>query len=103
MKALLLVCLIASSDALGRNSIVETHWPNGLLRTRVQYAGDVFHGEYRTWTRDGKAYELKHFAYGREFGTQQAWDNDGKLYLNYEVRDGRRYGMMNAKQCLHGA
>ncbi len=86
-----------------RNGIVETYWPNGQLRTRVQYAGDVFHGEYRTWTIEGRPYEVKHFANGREAGLQQAWDDRGELYLNYEVRDGRRYGMANAKPCLPAA
>jgi len=112
MKTFLSVCLMVSAlasvpsagprrDARGhRNGILETYWPNGRLRSRAQYADDVFHGEYRTWTIDGKPYELKHFAYGREFGVQQAWDARGELYLNYEVRNGRRYGMANAKPCL---
>jgi len=114
VKIILLASLIAASttfasaqparfkvDAHGRRrGVVETHWPNGHVRSRVQYADDVFHGEYRTWTIEGKPYELKHFAFGREVGRQQAWDSAGKLYLNYEVRDGRRYGMANAKPCL---
>ncbi len=79
---------------------VEEFWPNGTLRRAFDVRKDVRHGEYRTWTIDGKPYELKHFADGREDGLQQAWDENGRLYLNYEVRDGRRYGMVNAKPCL---
>lgn len=100
---LLTVGMLESRAAVlsaGRNGFVETRWPNGHLRSRVQYLADVYHGEYRTWTEDGKPYELKHFAYGREVGRQQAWDTDGALYLNYEVRDGRKYGMANAKPCV---
>ncbi len=107
LTAVLLLVLASSPSARPvvdsngrRNGIVETYWPNGHIRTRVQYADDVFHGEYRTWTIEGKPYEVKHFAYGREIGKQQAWDSDGKLYLNYEVKGGRRFGLANAKPCL---
>lgn len=81
----------------------ETWWPNGNLRTSVEYVDDVFHGEYRTFTVDGQPYELKHFALGKEAGLQQAWDENGQLYLNYEVRNGRHFGMLNAKPCLPAA
>ena len=100
---LLTVGMLESRAAVlspGKNGFVETRWPNGNLRSRVQYLADVYHGEYRTWTIDGQPYELKHFAYGREEGRQQSWDADGQLYLNYEVRGGRKYGMANAKPCL---
>lgn len=79
---------------------VEEFWPNGHLRRAFDLKGDVRHGEYRTFTIDGKPYELKHFRLGKEDGLQQAWDERGELYLNYEVKNGRRYGMVNAKPCL---
>lgn len=82
---------------------VETFWPNGRLRQTIEYLGDVRHGEYRTWSVDGRPYELKHYEYGREAGLQQAWDETGTLYLNYEVRNGRRYGLVNARPCLPAA
>lgn len=82
---------------------VEEHWPNGNLRRAFDMQGDVRHGEYRTWTIDGRPYELKHFVRGHEDGLQQAWDANGVLYLNYVVKDGRRYGMVNAKPCLPAA
>jgi hypothetical protein len=82
---------------------VDEYWPNGNVRRSVDYLGDVRHGEYRTWSIDGRPYEFKHFVDGREDGLQQAWDPDGKLYLNYVVKNGRRYGMVNAKPCLPAA
>jgi hypothetical protein len=79
---------------------VNEFWPNGNLRRSFDLRNDVRHGEYRTFTVDGKPYELKHFVDGREDGLQQAWDERGELYLNYVVKNGRRYGMVNAKPCL---
>jgi len=82
---------------------VNEFWPNGKLRRSFDLQDGVRDGEYRTFTIDGKPYELKHFVRGRENGLQQAWDERGQLYLNYVVRDGRRYGMVNAKPCLPAA
>lgn len=83
-----------------RTGRFESWWPNGVPRSSVEYLDDVFHGEYRTWTREGKPYEFRHFERGREAGVQQSWDEGGELYLNYEVKNGRRYGLINAKPCL---
>lgn len=82
---------------------VQEFWPNGKVRRSFDLAGGVRHGEYRTFTIDGKPYELKHFVRGREDGLQQAWDDRGQLYLNYVMKDGRRYGLVNAKPCLPAA
>lgn len=104
MRSAILLVIIGLSAA--GNSVpaetnrVEEFWPNGNPRRAFHERNDVRHGEYRTWTVDGKPYERKHFVNGREEGLQQAWDENGQLYLNYEVRDGRRYGMVNAKPCL---
>jgi len=111
MRTLLLLALIgmnaasASMDAPRASAMhrVTEWWPNGHLRKDAWYLGDVRHGEYRTWTIDGKPYEFKHYAFGRESGRQQAWDDDGQLYLNYDVRNGRRYGLINAKPCAGAA
>lgn len=115
MRAAILLVLIGAGIAgakapvesvdshVGATTHINDYWPNGNLRRSVDYLGDVRHGEYRTWTIDGKPYEFKHFVNGREDGLQQAWDADGTLYLNYVVKDGRRYGMVNAKPCLPAA
>ena len=95
-----LIVLAVSSAYTPRIDVRQTYWSNGHLRTEIQYAGGVYHGEYRTWREDGRRYEVKHFANGREDGLQQAWDDRGDLYLNYVVRAGRRYGFINARPCL---
>jgi antitoxin component YwqK of YwqJK toxin-antitoxin module len=82
---------------------VTEFWPNGHLRRAFDVRDDMREGEYRTFTIEGKPYELKHFLHGREDGLQQAWDDRGQLYLNYVVKNGRRYGMINAKPCLPAA
>ena len=101
MRAAILLVLIGLSVP-GRSATkhVEEFWPNGNLRRSFDLRDDVRHGEYRTFTVDGKPYELKHFVRGQEAGLQQAWDERGELYLNYEVKNGRRYGMVNATPCL---
>jgi antitoxin component YwqK of YwqJK toxin-antitoxin module len=75
-------------------------WPSGAIRSVVQYADDVYDGEYRTYYETGLLYELRHFRHGREAGLQQSWTAEGALFLNYEMRDGRRYGMVNARPCV---
>src|ERR1043166_6275332 len=98
---LLLACSIAAARADGGTGLRlrQEWWPNGHLKKSATYLGDAYHGEYRTWTIDGKPYELRHFDRGRESGLQQSWDAEGKLYLNYVVRDGRRYGYVNSRPC----
>jgi len=76
-----------------------TAWADGGPQTRGEYVHDVRHGEFRTWHRNGRLAELRHYIDGRESGLQQAWTADGLMFLNYEVRDGRRYGLVNAKPC----
>ncbi|HIE92081.1 MAG TPA: hypothetical protein EYQ83_04140 [Acidobacteria bacterium] len=75
-------------------------WPDGTLRLEAGHDGEVFHGPYRTWYRDGRPYERRHYAHGHEHGSQQAWTPSGELYLNYEVWGGRRYGFVNAQPCV---
>jgi hypothetical protein len=77
-----------------------TSWPDGRPQTRGEYRHDVRHGEFRTWHRNGRLAELRHYVDGREAGLQQAWTADEVMFLNYEVRGGRRYGLVNAKPCL---
>lgn len=104
MRSGILLCLIWLSVIGTRPAThVNELWPNGNLRRSFDMRNDVRDGEYRTFTIDGKAYELKHFVDGREDGLQQAWDERGQLYLNYIVKDGRRYGLVNAKPCLPAA
>jgi hypothetical protein len=102
-SGILLLLIWLSAIGTRPTTHVNEFWPNGNLRRSFDLAGDVRHGEYRTFTIDGKPYELKHFVRGREDGLQQAWDERGQLYLNYVVKNGRRYGMVNAKPCLPAA
>lgn len=100
---ILLLLIGLSAYRPGPSTHVEEFWPNGKLRRAFGLSEGVRDGEYRTFTIDGKPYELKHFSRGREDGLQQAWDDRGELYLNYVVKNGRRYGMVNAKPCLPAA
>ena len=104
MRPGILLCLIWLS-LIGTRPMahVEERWPSGNLRRVYDLRDGVREGEYRTFTIDGKPYELKHFTHGQEDGLQQAWDDRGELYLNYVVKNGRRYGMVNAKPCLPAA
>lgn len=104
MRSCILLVLIWLS-AIGPKpaSHLKEFWPNGNLRRAFDLRDGVRDGEYKTFTVDGKPYELKHFSRGHEDGLQQAWDDRGQLYLNYVVKDGRRYGMVNAKPCLPAA
>lgn len=76
------------------------YWPEGGRRVEVFYDGDVIHGVYRSWHRNGQPAELKHYVSGRESGLQQAWTEKGDLYLNFEVKNGRHYGLINSKPCV---
>ena len=82
-----------------RNGHVLQYWPDGTLRSDVNYRRDAYEGVYRTYYASGAPYELRHYANGHEEGVQQSWTDTGVLYLNYEVRDGRRYGLVNASPC----
>src|SRR5205823_5906183 len=97
------VCLVvlASVSIFGarKTTHVNRFWPDGHLRLSASYRDGVLDGEYRTWRSNGHAYELRHFARGRESGAQRSWNDDGTLFLNYDVRDGRRYGFVNAELC----
>lgn len=79
---------------------IVLRWPNGRVRVDAMRINGVREGEYRTYYEDGRPYELKHYAGGREDGRQQAWGDDGTLFLNYDVRDGRTYGLINARPCV---
>jgi antitoxin component YwqK of YwqJK toxin-antitoxin module len=102
-SGILLVLIWLSAYPPVPSKRVEEFWPNGRLRRAFDLRVGVRDGEYKTFTIDGKPYELKHFSRGHEDGLQQAWDDRGELYLNYVVKNGRRYGMINAKPCLPAA
>ena len=94
----------AVSDAVAppqamRNGHVLQYWPDGTLRSDVNYRQDAYEGVYRTYYASGAPYELRHYTNGHEDGVQQSWTETGVLYLNYEVRNGRRYGLVNASPC----
>ena len=89
---------VVSSQTL-RNGRVLQYWPDGTLRSDVNYRQDAHEGVYRTYYASGAPYELRHYANGHEEGVQQSWTETGVLYLNYEVRAGRRYGLVNASPC----
>ncbi len=82
-----------------REGCVRQFWPNGQLRSEVNYSRDAYDGTYRTFYESGARYELRHYVDGHETGLQQSWSEDGTLYLNYEVHAGRRFGLVNATPC----
>ncbi len=76
------------------------YWPEGGRRVETFYDGDLIHGLYRSWHRNGQPAELKHYVSGRESGLQQAWTDKGDLYLNFEAINGRHYGLVNSRPCV---
>ena len=72
---------------------------DGGPRVRTTFVDDRIEGEYRSWHRNGRLAQLKHYEDGREAGMQQAWTESGELYLNAEVRNGRHYGLVNSRPC----
>ena len=88
-----------ASPQTRRNGHVLQYWPDGTLRSDVNYRQDAYEGVYRTYYASGAPYELRHYVNGHEEGVQQSWTETGVLYLNYEVRDKRRYGLVNASPC----
>lgn len=100
---LLATALLAAGAAPGHPAaprVEQARWPDGTLRLEATYRGSVLHGPYRSWYRDGRPYQFRHYARGREEGRQQAWTPEGELYINYDVWNGRRYGYVNAQPCL---
>ncbi len=89
----------AATSTPMREGAVRQFWPNGQLRSEVNYRHDAYDGAYRTFYESGARYELRHYVDGHEAGLQQSWSEDGTLYLNYEVHAGRRFGLVNATPC----
>jgi len=103
MKTLLLLLTattLALSTSPARSESVRARWPNGKLRSQIDYRDGQYDGAYRTWYESGRPYELRHYRKGHEEGRQQAWTESGELYINYDVKNGRHYGLVNATPCV---
>jgi antitoxin component YwqK of YwqJK toxin-antitoxin module len=74
-------------------------WPDGSLKSRAYFDGDILIGTARAWHANGRTAEVKRYVDGRPRGLQQAWTDRGELFLNFDARNGRNFGLVNAKPC----
>ncbi len=77
--------------------VIEEHWPNGAIRTRVEVIHDadgeaVYHGTYTRWFDNGqKEYETT-YVNGTIHGVERQWHRNGQLHVEQHIQHGVRHG-----------
>ena len=74
-------------------------YENGEKRFSYHLKNDVYEGNNREWTSDGRLIKDMNYRLGQEQGSQKIWYDNGKIKANYVIKDGRRYGLLGTKNC----
>ena len=74
-------------------------WENGEKRFSYHLKNDVYEGNNKEWTQEGKLISDMNYHLGQEQGSQKVWYDNGKIKANYVIKDGRRYGLLGTKNC----
>lgn len=89
-----LLSVLLFSFVACKTKVKEEFYPNGTLKSSIEYKGKVKDGEARTYNPNGTLSSMVHYKHDKENGLAEYYNQDGKIMMDVEMKDGKKNGRM---------
>ena len=89
LLSILIITLVAC-----RTKTKEEFYPNGAMKSAIEYKGKVKHGEAREYYPNGQIRSLVRYKRDKEDGLAEYYNQDGVIIMDVEMKEGKKNGRM---------